>query len=77
MRGYSPFYLHFLVTFAFVTFNKVITLQYYMWVMGALILVLPESLIFQQGRFRMGWGLLLQWALPIMIWIWLSMRLEG
>lgn len=77
VRGYSPLYLHFLITFAFVGFNKVITLQYYMWVLGALLPALSESIIISQGRLRMGWGLLLQWALPIMVWIWLSLRLEN
>ncbi len=77
LKGYSIFFLHFLATYAFVSFNKVITLQYYMWILGALILVLPESLIFIQKRYRMGFGLLLQYILSIIIWIWLSLSLEN
>jgi len=77
VKNYSPFYLHFLVTFGFVTFNKVITLQYYMWIFGSLILVLPESLILTKKHFRMGFGLCLQYIFPILVWIWLSLRLEG
>ena len=77
LKGYSAFYLHFLAVYAFVSFNKVITLQYYMWIFGALILCLPESLIIIQKRFRMGYGLILQYILPIVIWIWLSIRLEN
>jgi phosphatidylinositol glycan class M len=77
LRGYSPFYLHFLATYAFVSFNKVITMQYYMWIFGALILALPDSLIFTQKRFRMGYGLILQYFLPILTWIWLSMKMEN
>ncbi len=37
----SMFYLHFLLTFGFVVFNSVITLQYYQWIGTALLLVLP------------------------------------
>jgi hypothetical protein len=75
IRSYSPFYLHFLATLAFVTFNKVITMQYYMWIFGALLLVLPESLIFINKLYRKGLSLAIQYFFPIIIWIWMSMRL--
>jgi phosphatidylinositol glycan class M len=40
-KSFSMFYIQFLITFGFVEFNTVITLQYYQWVFGALLLVLP------------------------------------
>lgn len=39
----SPYHAVFLMTYAFVNFNKVITMQYYMWMWGSLIILLPES----------------------------------
>ena len=77
IQAYSLFYLHFIATFAFVTFNSVITLQYYMWLIGSLLLLLPESILFIQERYRMAIGLSLQYFFPILIWIWLSIRLES
>jgi len=74
---YSMFALQFLLTYAFVSFNSVITLQYYMWVFGSILLVLPESILFIQERYRMAVGLSLQYMFPILIWIWLSIRLES
>jgi phosphatidylinositol glycan class M len=76
-RKYSIFYLQFLITFAFVEFNTVITLQYYEWVFGALLLVLPESRIITFSQHRKGFNLALQWFFGISIWIWMSMKLEG
>jgi hypothetical protein len=64
-----------LITFGFVEFNKVITLQYYMWVWGALFLVLPESRILTMKQYRKGINLTLQWVLGVSLWIWLSLRL--
>ena len=75
----SPAYAAFLVTYAFVSFNKVITLQYYMWVWGALLLVLPESSLLTNSfrRFKKSFNLTLQWVLGILVWVWMSLRLEG
>jgi hypothetical protein len=69
--------MHFLITFGFVEFNKVITLQYYMWVWGALLLVLPESRIMTMKQYRKGINLALQWVLGVALWIWLSLKLEN
>ncbi len=74
-KRYSIYYMHFLITFGFVEFNKVITLQYYMWVWGALFLVLPESRILTMKQYRKGINLTLQWVLGVSLWIWLSLRL--
>jgi len=63
------------MTFAFVEFNTVITLQYYEWVWGSLFLVLPESRILTWKQYRKGFNLALQWFLPIAIWIWMSLKL--
>ena len=74
-KRYSIFYLQFLMTFAFVEFNTVITLQYYEWFWGSLFLVLPESRILTWKKYRKGFNLALQWFLPIAIWIWMSLKL--
>lgn len=71
------FYIHFLITFGFVQFNTVITLQYYMWVIGAMLLVLPESRILTWGMYRKGFNLILQWFLAVGLWIWMSLKLEN
>ena len=74
-RKLSMFYLHFLITFGFVEFNTVITLQYYQWVFGALLLVLPESRILTFNQHKKGFNLAIQWFLGIAIWIWMSIKL--
>lgn len=76
MKNHSVFYLHFLITFGFVTFNKVITMQYYMWLIGAIFLVLPETKIVTLKLHRKALALSLQYILGISMWIWLSLRLE-
>lgn len=76
VRNYSPFYLQFLLTFAFVTFNKVITMQYYMWIFGSVLLVMSESLIFTQKNYKKAFNLGIQFVLGVAVWVWSSMRLE-
>ena len=65
------------MTTAFVMFNRVITMQYYMWVLGAALLVLPEHRIFTEKRYRMGLSYAVQYMFPLLAWVWLSLRLEG
>ena len=74
----SPFYAVFLITYAFVNFNKVITMQYYMWLWGSLLILLPESSLVTNSnrRWRTAFNLGIQWVLGIMVWVWLSFRLE-
>ena len=72
----SVFFLQFLITFGFVEFNSVITMQYYMWVWGSLLLVLPESRIMTFRLYQKGFNLALQWLFGICLWVWLSIKLE-
>lgn len=77
-KSMSPFYCHFIIMYAFVSFNKVITMQYYMWVIGALLLVLPESTLLtnKHRRFQKAFSYIMQWMLGILLWVWLSIKLE-
>jgi hypothetical protein len=52
-------------------------MQYYMWIFGSILLVLPESLIVINKMYRKAWSLIVQYFFPIMIWVWMSNRLEG
>ena len=74
----SPFYAIFLITYGFVNFNKVITMQYYMWMWGSLLILLPESSITTNSkrRWRTAFNLTIQWVLGILIWVWTSIRVE-
>ena len=67
-----------IIMYAFVSFNKVITMQYYMWVIGALLLVLPESTLLtnKHRRFQKAFSYIMQWMLGILLWVWLSIKLE-
>jgi hypothetical protein len=76
-KSLSPYYAHFLITYAFVSFNKVITMQYYMWIFGALLLVIPESSLLSNPhrQFQKSFSYIIQWVLGIALWVWLSIRL--
>ena len=75
----SPAYAMFLITYAFVNFNKVITLQYYMWMWAALLLVLPESSLMTNSnrRLQKSFNYTIQWVLGVAVWVWMSLKLEG
>jgi hypothetical protein len=77
-KNISPYYAHFLITYAFVIFNKVITMQYYMWKFGALLIVLPESSLMTNSncRFQKCFRYLMQYCLGILLWVWSSIKLE-
>jgi len=61
-------------TFAFVTFNKVCTSQYFMWYISFLSLYLPTS-PFLQSR-RKGLAALAAWILSQGAWLYYGYRLE-
>ncbi len=73
----TPFYAIFLITYAFVNFNKVITMQYYMWMWGSLIILLPESTLTtnSERRYKVAFNLTIQWVLGILVWVWATTRL--
>lgn len=77
-KSMSPYYCHFVITYAFVSFNKVITMQYYMWIFGALLLVLPESSLMTNPnrRFQKAFSYIMQYSLGILLWVWSSIKLE-
>jgi hypothetical protein len=50
-------------------------MQYYMWIIGALLLVLPESKIITKQLYRKAIGLSLQFILGVAVWIWFSMKI--
>jgi hypothetical protein len=76
-KNISPYYAHFLITYAFVSFNKVITMQYYMWIFGALLILLPESSLMTNSnrRYQKSFGYLMQYCLGILLWVWSSIKL--
>ena len=77
-KSISPAYGLFLITYAFIAFNKVITMQYYMWVWGALLVLLPESNLLTNSnrRLQKSFNYAIQWVLGILVWVWMSIRLE-
>lgn len=74
----SPAASIFIATYAFVSFNKVITLQYYMWVWGALLFLLPESTLLNNAsrRYQKAFSYVMQWVLGVLVWVWMSLKLE-
>ncbi|KAI9682004.1 MAG: GPI mannosyltransferase 1 [Caeruleum heppii] len=61
-------------TFAFVTFNKVCTSQYFLWFMVLLPLYLPDSTLLRYPRF--GIGVALSWIVSQGLWLQQAYRLE-
>ncbi|KAK4518905.1 Alginate_lyase domain-containing protein [Mucor velutinosus] len=71
--GKDLFFAAFMQTFIFVTFNKVITSQYFMWYICLFPLILPSSKI--KFRWR-GLQLLLAWVAGQGLWLNFAYQLE-
>ena len=54
-------------------------MQYYMWIWGALLLLLPESNLMTNShrRLQKSFNYTIQWVLGIMVWVWFSGKLEN
>ena len=63
-----------LQTFAFVTWNKVCTSQYFLWYMVLLPFYLPQSSLL--ARPRLGLSVVAAWVGAQALWLWYGWRLE-
>merc|ERR1712046_165195 len=62
-------------TFAFVTFNKVVTSQYFLWYFNLLPIVLPTI----PRTFWLDWAgisLVISWFIAQLVWLFAAYRLE-
>lgn len=60
----------FLLTAMFVIFNKVLTVQYYMWVFASFALVINASVYVQERRWRGLLHMFALWLLGVLTWVW-------
>lgn len=76
----SLFFCQGLILFYFVSFNRVITDQYYMWSFCGMYFVIPELEAFQQKKY----GVLVRTIvtdhfttpLPVILWLMVALRLQ-
>jgi phosphatidylinositol glycan class M len=67
----------FLMTYIFVSFNKVLTVQYYMWSFTALTLVINSSNYIQIKRWRGLLHMFAVWMLGVLTWMWVAEKIES
>lgn len=66
----------FLQTFAFVTFNKVITSQYFIWFLIFLPALLLHSRLIKKEHLFKGTGILFLWVFSQALWLYFAYQLE-
>ena len=66
----------FLISYVFVLFNKVLTVQYYMWAHVPILLILPYCKWVEFKLWRAGIHAYLLWLLGVMLWVWCSIQVE-
>jgi hypothetical protein len=64
------------MTYIFVSFNKVLTVQYYMWSFASLTLVINSSNYVQAKRWRGILHMFSVWLLGILTWVWVAEKIE-
>lgn len=62
----------FLMTYVFVLFNRVLTVQYYMWVFSSLVLVMNSSMFVIQKKWRALLHMFCVWMLGVLTWVWVA-----
>ena len=75
----SLFFCHALILFYFVSFNRVITDQYYMWSLCGIYLVIPELTAFKQKKWNIAVTRVLRdhfvTPLPVILWLLMALKL--
>lgn len=72
----NPRLIMFLLTYIFVLFNKVLTVQYYMWTFASFALVINASGYVQNKRWRGLLHITAVWLLGVLTWVWTAEKIE-
>jgi hypothetical protein len=67
----------FLMTYIFVLFNKVLTVQYYMWTFASLALIINASGYVQNRKWRGLLHMFSIWLLGVLTWVWTAEKIES
>lgn len=67
----------FLMTYVFVLFNKVLTVQYYMWIFASLALIVNSLTLVIMSKWRALLHLFATWILGVLVWVWCAQKIEG